>query len=84
MAFGKVKWFNISKGFGFIEPEQGGRDVFVHISAVRDGGLQELEEGQRLEFSLHQLEDGRTLAREIKLVGDPESEQIESIEDSGA
>lgn len=50
MATGTVKWFNPTKGFGFIEPEGGGKDVFVHISAVEQAGLATLHEGQRIEF----------------------------------
>lgn len=69
MAFGVVKWFNESKGFGFIEPDDGDQDVFVHISAVQDSGLEILNEGQRLEFELHQRGDGRTIANELKVVG---------------
>lgn len=49
---GRVKWFNSQKGFGFIEPEAGGRDVFVHISAVERAGLRSLVEGQRLGYKL--------------------------------
>jgi len=52
MATGTVKWFNPGKGFGFIEPEGGGKDVFVHISAVEKGGLGTLTEGQRVSFDV--------------------------------
>ncbi len=52
MPSGTVKWFNPEKGFGFIVPEEGGNDVFVHISAVRDSGMQTLEEGQKVTFEL--------------------------------
>ena len=52
MANGTVKWFNNSKGFGFIQPEAGGKDVFVHISALERAGLQSLNEGQRLTYEL--------------------------------
>jgi len=65
MARGKVKWFNTSKGYGFIEPDEGSHDVFVHISAVQEAGFEVLEEGQRVEFGLHQLGDGRTNAQEL-------------------
>lgn len=53
---GTVKWFNPSKGFGFVQPEDGSKDVFVHISAVERAGLRTLEEGQRISFN---LEDNR-------------------------
>jgi CspA family cold shock protein len=52
MQFGTVKWFNPTKGFGFIQPEQGGADVFVHISAVERAGMATLNEGQRIGFEL--------------------------------
>jgi cold shock protein len=52
MASGTVKWFNPSKGFGFIQPSDGGKDVFVHISAVERAGLSTLNEGQRLEYEM--------------------------------
>lgn len=62
MATGAVKWFNRKTGFGFIRPDLGPRDVFVHISAVQRAGLVALEDGQRLEFELTQLSDGRIAA----------------------
>jgi len=52
MASGKVKWFNAQKGFGFIEPDAGGNDVFVHISAVERAGLRSLNEGQKVSYEL--------------------------------
>ena len=52
MATGTVKWFNIQKGFGFIQPDNGGADAFVHISAVERAGMNVLSEGQKLEFYL--------------------------------
>jgi CspA family cold shock protein len=52
MQIGTVKWFNATKGFGFIQPEEGGADVFVHISAVERAGLGSLNEGQRIGFEL--------------------------------
>ena len=58
MATGTVKWFNTEKGYGFIEPDDGGKDVFVHISAVQRSGLQGLNEGQKISFDLE--EDRRT------------------------
>jgi cold shock protein len=52
MATGTVKWFNPTKGYGFIQPQDGGRDVFVHISAVERAGLSSLNEGQAIEYQL--------------------------------
>jgi CspA family cold shock protein len=52
MAIGTVKWFNGTKGFGFIQPEDGGNDVFVHISAVERAGMRSLQEGQRVSYEL--------------------------------
>ena len=52
MSIGTVKWFNATKGFGFIQPEDGSKDVFVHISAVERAGLQNLNEGQRIQYEL--------------------------------
>ncbi|MCH8862321.1 MAG: cold-shock protein [Proteobacteria bacterium] len=70
MAIGTVKWFNKMKGYGFIQPEDGTNDVFVHISAVERSGLEGLEEGQKVEFELTQGRDGRTAADELKLVAE--------------
>ena len=67
MALGNVKWFNAKKGYGFIQPDEGETDIFVHISAVRKIGLETLEEDQRLEFEMHQLGDGRVLAEGLRL-----------------
>ena len=61
MATGTVKWFNSTKGFGFIQPDDGGKAVFVHISAVEKAGLRGLNEGQRVSYEL-QSERGRTAA----------------------
>lgn len=52
MTTGTVKWFNITKGYGFIQPEDGGKDVFVHISALEASGIRSLNEGQRVEFEV--------------------------------
>jgi CspA family cold shock protein len=65
MANGTVKWFNSAKGYGFIQPEDGGKDVFVHVSAVERAGLRGLNEGQRIEYEL-QDERGRTAAVNLK------------------
>ncbi len=58
MATGTVKWFNATKGFGFIQPESGGKDVFVHITAVQAAGLKGLNDGQRVSYDV-QLERGK-------------------------
>ena len=65
MAVGTVKWFNNVKGYGFIQPTEGGKDVFVHISAVERAGLRTLVEGQRLSFEV-QTERGRSAAVNLK------------------
>ena len=67
MANGTVKWFNPTKGFGFIEPEQGGGDVFVHVSAVERAGLNGLNEGQRVSFEL-ETSKGKTSATNLKVL----------------
>jgi CspA family cold shock protein len=68
MAKGNVKWFNSNKGFGFIEPEGGSKDVFVHISAVEGSGLQGLADGQKLTFDIEPGRDGRESAVNLALV----------------
>ena len=65
MPKGKVKWFNKTKGYGFIEPEEGDKDVFVHISAVKNSGTEDLEEGQELEFEIVE-NNGKTSAENLK------------------
>lgn len=67
MASGAVKWFDGKKGYGFITPDLGPRDVFVHISALVDAGLERLQPGQRLDFELAQDGDGRLIAFGLKL-----------------
>ena len=67
MPQGKVKWFNTTKGFGFIEPSDGGNDVFVHISAVQKAGLKGLAEDQLVNFELGEGRDGRQMADELSL-----------------
>ncbi|MDY0009377.1 MAG: cold-shock protein [Bdellovibrionales bacterium] len=66
MATGIVKWFNPTKGFGFFQPDNGGSDVFVHISAVQRAGLDSLNEGQRVSYELA-TERGKTAAADLKL-----------------
>ena len=68
MTTGTVKWFNSAKGFGFIEPEDGSKDAFVHISAVERAGLTDLAEGQRVEYELQPGPDGKSSAEGLKLL----------------
>ncbi len=68
MTTGTVKWFNASKGFGFIQPDDGSKDVFVHVSAVEQGGLSTLKEGQKIEYELVKGKDGKTSAGNLKEV----------------
>ena len=65
MATGTVKWFNATKGFGFIQPDNGGQDVFVHISAVEQAGLTTLNEGQKVEYELVPRENGKSSAEKL-------------------
>ena len=65
MATGTVKWFNANKGFGFIQPEDGSKDVFLHISAVESAGLQSPADGQKIEYELEAGRDGKTSAGNI-------------------
>jgi CspA family cold shock protein len=67
MATGTVKWFNATKGFGFIEPASGGRDVFVHISAVERSGLTGLADNQKVTFDVESGRDGRESAANLQL-----------------
>ena len=67
MATGTVKWFNAQKGFGFIQPENGGKDVFVHISAVERAGLGTLSEGQKVSYEVMN-ERGKEAANNLKAV----------------
>jgi CspA family cold shock protein len=66
MAIGTVKWFNVQKGFGFIAPEDGSKDVFVHITAVERSGIGNLREGQRISFDLETGRQGKTAAVNLK------------------
>ena len=68
MATGTVKWFNASKGFGFIQPDDGSKDVLVHVSAVQGAGLSTLNEGQKVQFELVKGKDGKTSAGNLKAV----------------
>lgn len=67
MSVGTVKWFNAVKGFGFIQPEDGGNDVFVHVSAVERAGIGNLKEGQRLQFDVERSpKNGKLSAANLK------------------
>jgi CspA family cold shock protein len=69
MAVGTVKWFNATKGFGFIQPDDGGADVFVHISAVERAGLSGLNEGQKVSFEMERdKRSGKTAAGQLQAV----------------
>ncbi|MDX5383256.1 cold-shock protein [Seohaeicola saemankumensis] len=68
MPNGTVKWFNTTKGYGFIAPEDGGKDVFVHISAVERSGLTGLADNQKLTYELQEGRDGRQMAANLKLL----------------
>ena len=70
MATGTVKWFNATKGYGFIQQDNGGKDAFVHISAVKRSGLQGLNEGQKVEFELvADRRTGKQSAENLKTIG---------------
>ncbi|WP_343081251.1 cold-shock protein [Ostreiculturibacter nitratireducens] len=68
MATGTVKWFNTTKGYGFIAPDDGGKDVFVHISAVERAGLKSLNDNQKISYELQAGRDGRSSASDLKLL----------------
>jgi CspA family cold shock protein len=68
MPQGSVKWFNATKGFGFIEPKDGGKDVFVHISAVERAGLRTLNDGQAVSYELETGRDGRASASNLEVI----------------
>lgn len=62
MSTGTVKWFNPTKGYGFVAPEEGGKDIFVHISAVQKAGMRTLNQGERIQFEIEAQKDGRQAA----------------------
>lgn len=69
MPSGTVKWFNTTKGYGFIAPDEGGKDVFVHISAVERAGLTGLADNTKIEYELREGRDGRASATELRVMG---------------
>ncbi|MDX1580965.1 MAG: cold-shock protein [Alphaproteobacteria bacterium] len=69
MHSGTVKWFNATKGYGFITPDEGGPDAFVHITAVKQAGLDGLDEGQRVEYELETGRNGKQAAEQLKVIG---------------
>ncbi len=68
MATGTVKWFNAAKGYGFIEPEDGSKDVFVHISAVERAGLSTLSEGQKVSYEIQPGQQGKSSAENLSVI----------------
>ena len=68
MSNGTVKWFNTTKSYGFIAPEDGGKDVFVHISAVERSGLTGLADNQKISYELREGRDGREMASDLQLL----------------
>ena len=68
MSNGTVKWFNATKGYGFIQPEDGAQDVFVHISALQNSGMSDLQDGQKVTYELETGKNGKTSAVNLTLV----------------
>ncbi len=68
MTIGTVKWFNAAKGYGFITPDDGSKDAFVHISAVEQAGIGSLNEGQKVEYELQEGRNGKSSAENLSLV----------------
>lgn len=66
MPTGTVKWFNVTKGYGFIEPDDGGKDIFVHITAVQRSGMEGLNEGQKITYELEEGRNGRMAAMNLQ------------------
>ena len=86
MTTGTVKWFHPAKGFGFIEPEDGSTDAFVHISAVERAGMGTLSEGQKISYDLQPGQNGKSSAENLKEVSDDAGDDAdtESEEDAAA
>jgi cold shock protein len=68
MATGTVKWFNATKGYGFIQPSSGGKDIFLHVSALERAGINGIADGQKVSYELESGRDGRTSASSISLL----------------
>lgn len=68
MSTGTVKWFNAQKGYGFIQPDDGSKDVFVHISAVERAGMANLKEGQKLDYEVQRGQQGKSSAENLRAV----------------
>lgn len=68
MPTGTVKWFNTTKGYGFIAPDDGGKDIFVHITAVQRAGLESLADNQKVQYELREGRDGRESASDLELL----------------
>ncbi|MEM9144682.1 MAG: cold-shock protein [Pseudomonadota bacterium] len=68
MATGTVKWFNAEKGYGFIAPDEGGKDVFVHITAVRAAGMEGLKDNEKVAFEIRSGRDGRPMADDLRKI----------------
>ncbi len=68
MPTGTVKWFNTTKGYGFIAPDDGGKDIFVHITAVQRAGLESLSDNQKVHYELREGRDGRQSASDLELL----------------
>lgn len=79
MPTGTVKWFNVEKGYGFIQPDDGGSDAFVHISAVERSGMRVLVEGQQVEYELGMSRQGKPAAQDLKVIGGPTPEEAEAM-----
>ena len=84
MTTGTVKFFNESKGYGFIAPDGGGQDAFVHISAVENSGMRTLRENQRVSYELQQDRRGKMAAVNLKEAGDQSQEQEQAANDEQA
>ncbi|NQV83197.1 MAG: cold-shock protein [Rhodospirillales bacterium] len=84
MPTGTVKWFNRAKGYGFIEPEDGEKDAFVHISAVQNAGMETLDEGQKVQYELVEGANGKTSAENIVDLGQGEAPAEASAGDAEA